>query len=472
MYNQISNEKEKYINDILSDSINEIKEISNFGISQISNLKTPSFSNSLRELGLKDNSNIAIKKNHNNFLNLIKNNDIQENKKTKYIYEKFPQKMQKSKDALKLSLMNDEKNIDILDDKMFGNRTYDNIENFNIINDNTSSIYKQNLINKYKNTNKDNINIYFPYNKYKQLQNNYINKNNQNNNDLITKNNNINSFFISCDSQLNKYKKYIIKDSNNDKKFYPKSSALKNIINKIKRTEYDYSDDEKLNKNYINRLQNINNSSGFLDLNDSELFTLGNSEKLNINSSIISKQKQINKPKLKIKNEIFDFRKYSQNIIDIITKTNKYFEYKIKNKKKLIKSSSVKEIKKNSFNEFSNCLKTSIDSENSSKLNLYKIHEIKEKLDFKEKYQKLREMYEAQKEKMIDKKNEILILQKNIRIIDNKISNFPELYEYNQILEKQNEILMEYLDKSENILENQLDIIKELYNKIKICENI
>ena len=327
----------------------------------------------------------------------------------------------------------------------------------------------------------------------------------------------------------------------NNKKYKPKSSALKKLIEKLKKEEdlYNNSLIKDNNKKYKydnsnNNNNTYNNSIQLNQNNDSELFTLGNSNitsstekndksnnnnKKNNNSiNKIKRHRSINdsimeynyKTKLYHNTEIIGgpFKRKSNNYESLTNSKEKYIHLKeemnsIKNQIKNIsrrieigkfskennynlkKNYSTKSIKTNNNIlsyispleldddiSYSKGKKKRMKSANNINTDKYKKKKIyKEDNSYKIKFIQLKEKFELQREKMKSEKQNIISLQQKINIIDKKYEKYPELIEYNKTLNEQNNTLVNNLEISEEVRKKQSILIEALKNEIIMIKN-
>ena len=296
--------------------------------------------------------------------------------------------------------------------------------------------------------------------------------------------------------------------NNTYKKYNPKSSALKKLIEKLKKEdEYEESRNNHNNHN-LNKSNNIsnNNSIQISSFGDSELFTLGNS---NINeNNKINKQKRKNKKehnKLRYKSELnsnqlrnkkirtFDKiteSKYKYNkmnsdidlIRDRIKKisnniyTHGNLNIKIKSlskknhsMKSLYNSTNYKNNKKYYFSPVLSLENISYikNKKHKSKSMNMKIHLTKEEKDYIIKYEELKVKFEEQREKMKKEKDNLIIIQQKIKFFKKKFEKYSDLVQFNKTLNEQNYILLNNLSFSDEVRKKQAKLIEFLRNQIK-----
>jgi len=308
---QLRKEQNDYIDKILTKGLDEIKNIPYYDISTISNksntinndsknklnLKIPTkndfdidiynmirnnkgylneeekkeiFSNSMNNKKFNNISNkfsFEIKKNFNNKIRQKTLNNLEENKENNsnlIISCNIPN----NKEIIENALYNNQKNLNRINKQITGN-TLSSSQNDNKYNKKEINISSstRNLIDKYidiKSITYSKNDSYFNDLKNSLLQNS---DSNEINNDIM------NIHDLSCINRKQDTKNYRYK------KYNPKSSALKQLIEKLKKDdEYE----ETINKNNNNDSNKSNYSIQVSSFADSGLFTLGNS---NINSS-------------------------------------------------------------------------------------------------------------------------------------------------------------------------------------------
>ena len=108
------------------------------------------------------------------------------------------------------------------------------------------------------------------------------------------------------------------------------------------------------------------------------------------------------------------------------------------------------------------------DNSHSGSISARKIKEKKENSNYREKYEILRGKFDLQREKLKSEKQNILSLQQKIKMLKNKKDSYPQLYEYNQSLLQQNNVLINNLRDAENIRNEQEKLIRSLQKEIQI----
>ena len=334
-------------------------------------------------------------------------NEEEKNNNKENIIKKIPN----NKEIIEKALLNTEKNIKKLNKHITGNNLYYSLNNYdNNINSDLSTT-TQNLIDKYidlKSSNNDSLFNEFKDNIFK------INYNTENNNKNII------------------YKKY-----------NPKSSALKLLIEKLKK-ENEYEESRNNNKSYNN------NSIQISSFCNSELFTLGNSN----NNILSSKEKK--------------HKKYNSELnSDIIKIKNIRTFDKIMDSKSKKLSSNI--LNYNSTPDLS-LLKSKLYINKYKKKRPKSMIKIKEK-DYYIKYKELRDKFILQREKMKNEKENVIILQQKIKLIKKKLEKKLELVDFNKTLNEQNNILIKNLTFSDNIRKRNSELINILQNRIKKIKN-
>ena len=539
---QLRKEQNDYIDKILTKGLDEIKNIPYYDISTISNksntinnndsknklnLKIPTkndfdidiynmignnkgylneeekketFSNSMNNKKFKNISNkfsLEIKKNFNNKIRQKTLNNLEENKENisnLIISCNIPN----NKEIIENALYNNQKNINRINKQITGNTLSSSQNDNNYIKKETNiSSSTRNLIDKYidlKSITFSKSDSFFNDLKNSLLQNS---DNNEINNDIM------NIHDLSCinrkqDTKNNRYKKY-----------NPKSSALKQLIEKLKKDdEYE----ETRNKN--NDSSKSNYSIQVSSFADSGLFTLGNS---NINSSsektkIKKLEKEYDNKNLKkeYKSELYNTNKLKPKNIRTFEKimdsnNNKY--NKIDSEIDLIRD-RIKKIsshlnlndstKMDSLiyknNSMKSLLKSNYKIKNlyfpiSSVLSMGNLSHIKnnkivksksvvnikikkEEKIYMIKYKELREKFEAQREKMKKEKENVIFLKQKIKLFNKKFEKYSELVEFNKTLNEQNIILINNLKYSDDVRKKQANLIEVLQNQIKKIKNL
>ena len=539
---QLRKEQNDYIDKILSKGLDEIKNIPYYDISTISNksntinnndsknklnLKIPTkndfdidicnmirnnkgylneeekkeiFSNSMNNKKFNNISNkfsFEIKKNFNNKIRQKTLNNLEENKENisnLIISCNIPN----NKEIIENALYNNQKNINKINKQITGNTlsSSQNDNNYNKKGVNISSSTR-NLIDKYidiKSITYSKNDSFFNDLKNSLLQNS---ENNEINNDIM------NIHDLSCinrkqDTKNNRYKKY-----------NPKSSALKQLIEKLKKDdEYE----ETINKN--NDSNKSNYSIQVSSFADSGLFTLGNS---NINSSsektkIKKLEKEYDNKNLKKENksELYNTNKLKPKNVrtfDKIMDSNNNKYNKIDSEIDLIRD-RIKKIsshlnlndstKMDSFiyknNSMKSLLKSKYKIKNlyfpiSSVLSMGNLSHIKnnkivksksvvnikikkEEKIYMIKYKELREKFENQREKMKKEKENVIFLKQKIKLFSKKFEKYSELVEFNKTLNEQNIILINNLKYSDDVRKKQANLIEVLQNQIKKIKNL
>ena len=591
---QLRKEQNDFIDKILSKGLDEIKNVPTFDISAISdtsnsflnddynnnnlknnstnfnqlNLKIPTKSDFNISSGIKEN-NIYYKK--NSLILDIRNKEEEKtgdffnsmnNKKSNSLSNRFNFESQINNNRIKqrpLNLLNKneekkENNSNLIipctipnNREIIVKALYNNQKNINKLNkqitENTLNS-SQNYYNDSKN-NANNVSASTQYliDKYIDLKSSIHSKNDSllselkdslivkiNNDNLFTndkqcKNNEIMDIHdLSCIDKLNNT------SNNRYKKYNPKSSALKKLIEKLKKEEeYEESRNKSINDDFKrnNNISYNNSSIQVSSFADSGLFTLGNSNitsstdkniikkmqryknekrkksKKNENNSKIKKiyKIELNSNMLRTKNvrtfeKIMDsdgkYNKISSEIdlirdkikriskrINLNNSTkleslikknnsmNSLFQPNYKLKNPSLKLPSVISME-NIFN-----IKNKKGRANSTNINKNKyIKKIKEKKYFKKKYKELRRKFEYQREKMKKEKEEVISCQQKINFFIKKFEKFTELVEFNKTLTEQNNILLNNLNFSEEVTKKQAKLIETLQNQIKMIKNL
>ena len=541
---QLRKEQNDYIDKILTKGLDEIKNIPYYDISTISNksntinnndsknklnLKIPTkndfdidiynmirnnkgylneeekketFSNSMNNKKFNNISNkfsFEIKKNFNNKIRQKTLNNLEENKENNsnlIISCNIPN----NKEIIENALYNNQKNLNRINKQITGN-TLSSSQNDNKYNKKEINISSstRNLIDKYidiKSITYSKNDSFFNDLKNSLLQNS---ENNEINNDIM------NIHDLSCinrkqDTKNNRYKKY-----------NPKSSALKQLIEKLKKDdEYE----ETINKNNNNDSNKSNYSIQVSSFADSGLFTLGNS---NINSSLEktkikklekeydnknlkkeNKSELYNTNKLKPKNvrtfdKIMDSNNNKYNKIDSeidlirdrIKKISSHLNLNDSTKMDslIYKNNSMKSLLKSNY-KIKNLyfpISSVLSMGNLSHIKNNKIVKSKSVVNIKIKkedkiymikYKELREKFENQREKMKKEKENVIFLKQKIKLFNKKFEKYSELVEFNKTLNEQNIILINNLKYSDDVRKKQANLIEVLQNQIKKIKNL
>ena len=417
--------------------------------------------------------NINQKRNEENKYNLMMSNN-------------FPNKNA----IIDIALRNNHKNINKLNKYITGNSLSSSHSNCNNKKADLSSSTR-NLIDKYldikssicsKRSSKLDKNDSL----YNEFQDNLFRK--SNNSNLMSSNNNDKNNDImdvhesSCNSN---------KGENNNmknKKYNPRSSALKKLIEKLKK-ENEY--EESTNNNYNSSIQ----ISSFCD---SGLFTLGNSNGTSLTSlkeKITKKNKEKKKKnKYRLNSEIIkkkNIRTFDK-ILDSSANLNKnnseinIFRNRIKRKSTSGHIKIKPYLKKNY--SMKSLLKPNLEKNQLFKIssgsmeNISMIKNIKRKSksikinnkyikktenEYMIKYKELRKKFDIQREKMKQEKNSLIILHQKINFFKKKLEKYSQLVEFNKTLNKQNYILLNNLNISDDSRNKQAKLIELLQNQIK-----
>ena len=542
---QLRKEQNDYIDKILTKGLDEIKNIPYYDISTISNksntinnndsknklnLKIPTkndfdidiynmirnnkgylneeekkeiFSNSMNNKKFNNISNkfsFEIKKNFNNKIRQKTLNNLEENKENNsnlIISCNIPN----NKEIIENALYNNQKNINRINKQITGNTlsSSQNDNNYNKKEINISSSTR-NLIDKYidiKSITYSKNDSFFNDLKNSLLQNS---DNNEINNDIM------NIHDLSCINRKQDTKNYRYK------KYNPKSSALKQLIEKLKKDdEYE----ETINKNNNNDSNKSNYSIQVSSFADSGLFTLGNS---NINSSSEKtkikktenfkndnknlkkeyKSELYNTNKLKTKNvrtfdKIMDSNNNKYNKIDSeidlirdrIKKISSHLNLNDSTKMDslIYKNNSMKSLLKSNY-KIKNLyfpISSVLSMGNLSHIKNNKIVKSKSVVNIKIKkeekiymikYKELREKFENQREKMKKEKENVIFLKQKIKLFNKKFEKYSELVEFNKTLNEQNIILINNLKYSDDVRKKQANLIEVLQNQIKKIKNL
>ena len=426
--------------------------------------------------------------NKNNFYNsvIINQKRNEENKYNLMMSNNFPNKNA----IIDIALRNNHKNINKLNKYITGNSLSSSHSNCNNKKADLSSSTR-NLIDKYldmKSSICSKISSKLDKNDslYNEFQDNLFGK--SYNSNLMSSNNNDKNNDImdvhesSCNSNM--------RENNNmkNKKYNPKSSALKKLIEKLKK-ENEY--EESTNNNYNSSIQ----ISSFCD---SGLFTLGNSNGTSLTSlkeKITKKNKEKKKKnKYRLNSEIIKKKNIRtfEKILDSSANLNKnnseinIFRNRMKRKstsgnKKikpyLKKNYSMKSLLKPNLEKNQLFKISSVSMENISMIKNIKRKSKSIKINNKYikkteneyiiKFKELRKKFDIQREKMKQEKNSVIILHQKINFFKKKLEKYSELVEFNKTLNKQNYILLNNLNISDDARNKQAKLIELLQNQIK-----
>ena len=480
------------------------------------------FNNSSNRFNFENYNNINNRIKQKPLNSLYKNEENKENNSNLIIPSNIPN----NREIIVKALYNNQKNINKLNKQITG-YTLNSSQNKYLDNKSNISASTQCLIDKYidlkSSIHSKNDSV------LSELKDSLIGKINNDNlmtNENKSENNDIlNIHDLSCVNKLNDTK------NNKYKKYNPKSSALKKLIEKLKKEEeYEESRNKEINNDFNKTNNNISysNSIQVSSFADSELFTLGNNNitnsigKTNIKKKKIyknGKKKKYNmneisnsKIKKKFKSELNSNILRSKNIRTfdkILDSEGKYNKLNneidlIRNKiKKISKSININTstnfdslIKKNnSMNSLLNSnyklkntflkfpsvmsmenlshLKHINGRSTSTNINNYKnIKKEKEEKYFKKKYKELKGKFLYQREKMKNEKEEVISLQQKIKLLLIKFEKLTELVEFNETLTEQNNILLNNLEFSQDVSKKQAKLIEVLQNQIKTIKNL
>ena len=274
---------------------------------------------------------------------------------------------------------------------------------------------------------------------------------------------------INKNLQINKNinNDYLITNNSNNISYRPKSSALKNLIEQLKKNEeYSFMNNtNKINAEKDNKNKNIKKNNITSYIQKEEKYP----EKKNIIKMNINNIEKNNIKYLELKNEMEQVQKqlseFNNKIKRSISESNKeaFFPKKaFPNKKKLNNKNKL-----NIDNSISS-LNDSYSSNIKRKNYLKKKSPLKKNSAFKEKYLELKSKYELQKEKIISENQNITSLENKIKIISKKNENYNQLVEYNKKLFSQGELLKKQIIESENIRNEQSKLIRSLQKEIEI----
>ena len=250
------------------------------------------------------------------------------------------------------------------------------------------------------------------------------------------------------------------------KKNNEKINIMKNEINsiqnklksiKMKLEQQSYSLNQEQNKYQIRTFKPSNKTKS---KNKNKLRKISSKKYLSIDDSLFDKHKKRNYSSQK-KNYSFKNSIYSN--LSLKNQKNRK-KYKYLSAKKDFRLS----LRSNTSNKSSKSLRSNSHRDNRGNTSYKK--ERREKIDYKTKYEELREKFELQREKMKSEKQNILSLQQKIKILNTKKDSYPKLYEYNKNLKEQNVELKNNLKDSEKIRHEQEKLIQSLTKEIKILK--
>ena len=494
---QLRKEQNDYIDKILSKGLDEIKNVPSFDLNILSNSpnhnsikinneeeKKEIFFHSMNyKMFCNNKYYFNIQKNINNKISQKTFNNQEENKENNTNF--IPCNIPNNKEIIEKALCNNQKNINKLNKQITGNTL-----SFSQNDNNKSSISSstQNLIDKYI-----------------DLKSSICSKNDSsfnNNNDIM------NIHDLSCINKINDTK------NNRYEKYNPKSSALKKLIEKLKKEdEYEESRNKSIN--------DFSNSIQISSFGDSGLFTLGNSnmtsskEKTKITREKKFKNENRNKYNKSENKKIRIKKVYKSELNSNMLRTknirtfDKIMESNKKNEMDLIRDKIKKlSLQLNDINDYSNSKKNLLIKKNYSMKSLqktnYKMKKLyfpifsalsmgnlyymksnnkkrksksmiiinntktkKEEKEFIIKYEELKEKFEAQREKMKKEKENVILLRQKIKLFNKKFEKYPELVEFNKTLNDQNFILLNNLNYSDDVRKKQSKLIEVLQNQIK-----
>ena len=412
---ELRKEQNDYIDKILSKGLDEIKNVPSYDLSIISinsNIKQNDIDNknklnliipTINDFNISNNINKG-----NNNKNIFLNKNIEDEKNE--IFNHSLNINQNGKEIIDKAIKDNHKNINKLNKYITGHTLSSSNSNYNNKKGDLSSSTR-NLIDKYldmKSSINSKISSKLDKNDslFKELQDNLFGK---------SYNNKINKEF---------------------KKYNPKSSALKILIEKLKK------------ENEYEEAKNNNSSIQISSFCDSGLFTLGNSNEtsLNIDAFKYSKEKKKNK-------NIRTFIDIFRNRINRISKNNNIKIVPYIKKNYSVKSLNISMIKNKKRK-----------SKSMKSINKYIL---KEENEYLIKYKQLRKKFDIQREKMKQEKENVILLQQKIKFFQKKLEKYSELLDFNKTVNKQNYILLNNINFSDDVRQKQAKLILLLQNQIK-----
>ena len=428
---ELRKEQNDYIDKILSKGLDEIKNVPSYDLSIISNnsnIKQNDIDNknklnliipTINDFNISNNINKG-----NNNKNIFLNKNIEEEKNE--IFNHSLNINQNGKEIIDKAIKDNHKNINKLNKYITGHTLSSSNSNYNNKKGDLSSSTR-NLIDKYldmKSSINSKISSKLDKNDslFKELQDNLFGK---------SYNNKINKEF---------------------KKYNPKSSALKILIEKLKK------------ENEYEEAKNNNSSIQISSFCDSGLFTLGNSNEtsLNIDAFKYSKEKKKNKNIRTFENIMNSSSNFNKTNSEIDIFRNRINRISKNNNIKIVPY-----IKKNYSVKSLNISMIKNKKRKSKSMKSNNKYILKEENEYLIKYKQLRKKFDIQREKMKQEKENVILLQQKIKFFQKKLEKYSELLDFNKTLNKQNYILLNNINFSDDVRQKQAKLILLLQNQIK-----
>ena len=428
---ELRKEQNDYIDKILSKGLDEIKSVPSYDLSIISNnsnIKQNDIDNknklnliipTINDFNISNNINKG-----NNNKNIFLNKNIEEEKNE--IFNHSLNINQNGKEIIDKAIKDNHKNINKLNKYITGHTLSSSNSNYNNKKGDLSSSTR-NLIDKYldmKSSINSKISSKLDKNDslFKELQDNLFGK---------SYNNKINKEF---------------------KKYNPKSSALKILIEKLKK------------ENEYEEAKNNNSSIQISSFCDSGLFTLGNSNEtsLNIDAFKYSKEKKKNKNIRTFENIMNSSSNFNKTNSEIDIFRNRINRISKNNNIKIVPY-----IKKNYSVKSLNISMIKNKKRKSKSMKSNNKYILKEENEYLIKYKQLRKKFDIQREKMKQEKENVILLQQKIKFFQKKLEKYSELLDFNKTLNKQNYILLNNINFSDDVRQKQAKLILLLQNQIK-----
>ena len=422
---ELRKEQNDYIDKILSKGLDEIKNVPSYDLSIISNnsnIKQNDIDNknklnliipTINDFNISNNINKG-----NNNKNIFLNKNIEEEKNE--IFNHSLNINQNGKEIIDKAIKDNHKNINKLNKYITGHTLSSSNSNYNNKKGDLSSSTR-NLIDKYldmKSSINSKISSKLDKNDslFKELQDNLFGK---------SYNNKINKEF---------------------KKYNPKSSALKILIEKLKK------------ENEYEEAKNNNSSIQISSFCDSGLFTLGNSNEtsLNIDAFKYSKEKKKNKNIRTFENIMNSSSNFNKTNSEIDIFRNRINRISKNNNIKIVPY-----IKKNYSVKSLNISMIKNKKRKSKSMKSNNKYILKEENEYLIKYKQLRKKFDIQREKMKQEKENVILLQQKIKFFQKKLEKYSELLDFNKALNKQNYILLNNINFSDDVRQKQAKLIKK-----------
>ena len=428
---ELRKEQNDYIDKILSKGLDEIKNVPSYDLtitSNNSNINQNDIDNknklnliipTINDFNISNNINKG-----NNNKNIFLNKNIEDEKNE--IFNHSLNINQNGKEIIDKAIKDNHKNINKLNKYITGHTLSSSNSNYNNKKGDLSSSTR-NLIDKYldmKSSINSKISSKLDKNDslFKELQDNLFGK---------SYNNKINKEF---------------------KKYNPKSSALKILIEKLKK------------ENEYEEAKNNNSSIQISSFCDSGLFTLGNSNEtsLNIDAFKYSKEKKKNKNIRTFENIMNSSSNFNKTNSEIDIFRNRINRISKNNNIKIVPY-----IKKNYSVKSLNISMIKNKKRKSKSMKSINKYILKEENEYLIKYKQLRKKFDIQREKMKQEKENVILLQQKIKFFQKKLEKYSELLDFNKTLNKQNYILLNNINFSDDVRQKQAKLILLLQNQIK-----